>query len=140
LPEGGDRVRASGALRGAMIRTGRIEPFMRSYAKTVRRGAWQFDTEGQGYLFASLPDTKAPGQHQREPVERPKIEPFPMLRLLSVVGNVDVLAAMKGLGETHDEIARRLGLSRPQTTNILNGQFRPSREVVRHVLKLARAA
>jgi transcriptional regulator with XRE-family HTH domain len=47
---------------------------------------------------------------------------------------------MKGLGETHNEIAHRLGLSRPQTTNILNGQFRPSREVVRRVLKLARAA
>ena len=71
---------------------------------------------------------------------RPKIDPAPMLRLFSVVGNVDVLAAMKGLGETHEEIGRRLGLSRPQTTNILNGQFRPSREVVRRVLELARAA
>ena len=39
-------------------------------------------------------------------VPRPKIEPAPMLRLFSVVGNMDVLAAMKGLGETHDEIGR----------------------------------
>ena len=140
LPEGGDRVRASEALREALIRIGRIEPFTRSYAKTARREAWQFDAEGQGYLFASLPDTEAPGQHQREPVERPKIEPAPMLPLLSAVGNVDVLETMNGLGETHERIARRLGLSRPQTTNILNGQFRPSREVVRRVLELARAA
>ena len=102
LPEGGDRVRASEALREALIRIGRIEPFTRSYAKTARREAWQFDAEGQGYLFASLPDTEAPGQHQREPVERPKIEPAPMLPLLSAVGNVDVLETMNGLGETHE--------------------------------------
>ena len=66
--------------------------------------------------------------------------PAPMLRLFAVVGNVDVLETMKGLGETHDKIARRLGISRPQATNILNGQFRPGREVVRRVLELARAA
>jgi transcriptional regulator with XRE-family HTH domain len=63
-----------------------------------------------------------------------------MLRLFAVVGNVDVLETMKSLGETHEEIARRLGISRPQATNILNGQFRPSRDVVRRILELARAA
>jgi transcriptional regulator with XRE-family HTH domain len=73
-------------------------------------------------------------------VERPKVEPAPMLRLFSIIGNVDMLEAMKGLGATHEEIGRRLGLSRPQTTNILNGQFRPSRDVVRRVLELAKAA
>ena len=100
---------------------------------------WAFDAGGQGLLFARLPDTDAP-QPERVPVARPKIEPAPMLRLFAVVGNVDVLEAMRGLGQTHEEIGRRLGLSRPQTTIILNGQFRPSRDVVRRVLELARAA
>ena len=81
---------------------------------------WTFDANGQGVLFDRLPDTDAP-QRERVPVARPKIEPAPMLRLFSVIGNVDVLETMKGLGETHEEIARRLGISRPQATNILNG-------------------
>ena len=140
LPEGGDRVRVSPAVRDALIQAGRIEPYRRKYAKNpASRQAWQFDDGGQGLLFARLPDTDAP-QPERVPVARPKIEPAPMLRLFAVVGNVDVLETMKGLGETHEEIARRLGISRAQTTNILNGQFRPSRDVVRRVLELARAA
>ncbi len=140
LPEGGDRVRASGALREALIRKGWVKPYTRTYAKRIERQAWQFDVEGQGSLFAKLPATEAPNECQREPVERPKIEPAPMLRLFAVVGNIDVLETMKGLGATHEEIGRRLGISRAQTTNILNGQFRPSREVVRRVLELAKAA
>ncbi len=143
---GGDRVRVSDAVREGLERSGRINGWTRTYA--ARRpqplvspavNVWTFDPNGQGVLFDRLPDTGAP-QRERVPMPRPKIEPAPMLRLFSVVGNVDVLAAMKGLGETHDEIGRRLGLSRPQTTNILNGQFRPSRDVVRRVLELARAA
>jgi hypothetical protein len=139
LPEGGDRVRVSPAVRDALLRAERVEPYMRTYAKNpAARQAWQFDDSGQGLLFSGLPDTDAP-QCERGSVSRPKIEPTPMLRLFAVVGNVDVLETMKGLGETHEEIARRLGISRPQATNILNGQFRPSRDVVRRVLELARA-
>jgi hypothetical protein len=89
LPEGGDRVRVSPAVREALIRSGRIEPFTRSYSKTVEHEAWQFDAEGQGVLFDWLPGAEAPDPHQREPVERPKIEPAPMLRLFAVVGNID---------------------------------------------------
>ena len=141
---GGDRVRVSDAVREGLERSGRMERWTRTYAARRPRAVaepttWQFDAEGQGVLFDRLPDTDAP-QRERGPTPRPKIEPAPMLRLFTVVGNVDVLAAMKGLGETHEEIGRRLGLSRPQTTNILNAQFRPSREVVRRVLELARAA
>jgi hypothetical protein len=140
LPEGGDRVRVSPAVRDALLRAERVEPYTRKYAKNpAARQAWQFDTSGQGLLFSRLPDTDAP-QCERGPVSRPKIEPAPMLRLFAVVGNVDVLETMKALGETHEEIARRLGISRPQATNILNGQFRPGRDVVRRVLELARAA
>jgi hypothetical protein len=127
-------------VRDALIRADRIEPYARSYAKNpAERHAWQFDAEGQGVLFDRLPDAGEP-QREREPVPRPKIEPAPLLRLFSIVGNVDVLETMKGLGATHQEIGRRLGLSRAQTTNILNGQFRPSRDVVSRVLELARAA
>jgi hypothetical protein len=140
LPEGGDRVRVSPAVRDALIRAERVEAYTRTYAKNpAARQAWQFDGNGQGLLFSRLPDTDAP-LCESGPLSRPKIEPAPMLRLFAVVGNVDVLETMKGLGETHEEIARRLGISRPQATNILNGQFRPSRDVVRRVLKLARAA
>ena len=140
LPEGGDRVRVSPAVREALIRAERFEPYRRRYAKNpAERQAWQFEADGQGLLFARLLDTEA-SRPERVPVARPKIEPAPMLRLFSVVGNVDVIETMKGLGETHEEIARRLGISGPQATNILNGQFRPSRDVVRRVLELARAA
>jgi Helix-turn-helix len=140
LPEGGDRVRVSPAVRDALIRAERVEPYTRTYAKNpAAHHAWQFDASGQGLLFSRLPETDAP-LCERGPVSRPKSEPAPMLRLFAVVGNVDVLETMKALGETHEEIARRLGISRPQATNILNGQFRPSRDVVRRVLELARAA
>jgi hypothetical protein len=126
LPEGGDRVRVSPAVRDALIRAERFEPYTRTYAKNpAAHHAWQFDAGGQGLLFSRLPDTDAP-LCEHGPVSRPKIEPAPMLRLFAVVGNVDVLETMKALGETHEEIARRLGISRPQATNILNGQFRPS--------------
>lgn len=140
LPEGGDRVRVSPAVRDALIRAERVEPYTRTYAKNpAAHHPWQFDASGQGLLFSRLPDTDAP-LCERGPVSRPKIEPAPMLRLFAVVGNVDVLETMKSLGETHEEIARRLGISRPQATNILNGQFRPGRDVVRRVLELARVA
>ena len=139
---------AEGRRSGSRVagRAGRLDPSRTGravHAHAMRRTAaahhaWQFDAEGQGILFAELARY---GRRSREGgPARPKIEPAPMLRLFAVVGNVDVLETMKGLGETHEEIARRLGISRPQATNILNGQFRPSRDVVRRVLELARAA
>jgi hypothetical protein len=140
LPEGGDRVRVAPAVRDALIRAERVEPYTRTYAKSPPTShAWQFAADGQGVLFDWLPDANT-SQRERVPAPRLKIEPAPMLRLFAVVGNVDVLETMKGLGVTHEEIGRRLGLSRAQTTNILNGQFRPGRQVVRRVLELASKA
>jgi hypothetical protein len=44
------------------------------------------------------------------------------------------------LGPTHAAIAERVGLSRPQITNIINGRFGPGRHLARRVLHLARVA
>lgn len=142
---GGDRVRVSRDLRDALIRIGRVTPWRRTYARRVpppiaaSAVAYTVDAEGQGALFDQLPAMAAP-QRERPPVPRPKVEPAPMLRLFALIPNVDVIAAMKTFGATHQEIADRLGLSRPQVTNILSGQFGASREIVRRVVELARAA
>ncbi len=45
-----------------------------------------------------------------------------------------------GLGATHAAIAAKIGCSRSQITNIINGQFGASRQMVLRVLELARAA
>jgi len=76
----------------------------------------------------------------RAPIPRPKREPPPMLPMLAVVPNIDVIETMRGLGRTDAEIAKQIGISRPQVTNITNGQFGPSRGVVQRLLKLAKAA
>jgi DNA-binding LacI/PurR family transcriptional regulator len=47
---------------------------------------------------------------------------------------------MLRLDSTHAEIGKAVGLSRPQITNVINGQFGVSRRVVRRVLELAKAA
>ena len=61
LPEGGDLVRVSPAVRDALIRAERVEPYTRMYAKNpAAHHAWQFDAGGQGLLFSRLPDTDAP--------------------------------------------------------------------------------
>ena len=42
--------------------------------------------------------------------------------------------------QLQQEIAARVGLSRPQATNIIRGRFGASRSIVRRVLEVARAA
>lgn len=49
----------------------------------------------------------------------------------------DLLA---GLGSTRQAAAERIGLSRPQVTNVIVGRFGVSRPIARRVLELARAA
>ncbi len=98
------------------------------------------NAEGQGMLLGELPDMRAPERPNAPPRHRDKIPPAPMLRLFAVIENVDVIETMRGLGPTHEAIAGRLGISRPQATNILNRQFRPSRAVVKRVLELAKVA
>ncbi|HEY5306075.1 MAG TPA: hypothetical protein VIJ52_05330 [Pseudolabrys sp.] len=106
----------------------------------ARERVYLSNAEGQGMLLGELPDMRAPERPSASPRHRDKIAPAPMLRLFTVVGNVDVIETMRGLGPTHEAIAERLGISRPQATNILNRQFRPSRVVVKRVLELAKAA
>ena len=91
-------------------------------------------------LFDWLPDMHAPERLNAPPRHRDKIAPAPMLRLFAVLGNVDIIEAMRSVGPTHKAIAERIGISRSQATNIINSQFRPSRAVVRRVLEMARAA
>jgi hypothetical protein len=69
-------------------------------------------------------------------MKRDKIPP-PSLQMDYPPTVADLLA---GLGPTHEAIAERVGLSRPQTTNIICGRFGASRPIVRCVLELARAA
>ena len=49
----------------------------------------------------------------------------------------DLLAS---LGPTHEAIAERVGLSRPQVTNVIVGRFGVGRLVARRVLELSQAA
>lgn len=148
---GGDRVRLSEPVEETLIDRGEACPRRRAYAKglpkrelerkpQVEERVYLFDLEGQGNLFDALSASPAPERPRIVPRHRDKIAPVPMLRLFSVVGNVDILETMRGLGPTHEVIAERLGISRPQATNILNGQFRPGRQVVRRVLELSKAA
>ena len=51
-----------------------------------------------------------------------------------------VIELASRLGPTHQAIAEKLGISRAQVSNIINGQFGPSRSVARRVLELSRAA
>jgi hypothetical protein len=78
----------------------------------------------------------APQRLKGTPRKRDKISP-PSLQMDYPPSIADLLA---GLGSTHEAIAERVGLSRPQATNIIRGRFGVSRSVVRRVLELARAA
>jgi hypothetical protein len=83
-----------------------------------------------------LPVLAAPQRLTVPPRKRDKILP-PSLPLAYPPSIADLLA---GLGPTHEAIAERLGLSRPQVTNVIVGRFGIGRPVARRVLELARAA
>ena len=87
-------------------------------------------------LFDAPPALAAPLRAKPAPQKREKIEQ-PTLPLIYGPTIVDLLA---GLGKTHEQIADRVGLSRPQVTNVIVGRFGASRQVARRVLELARAA
>ena len=148
---GGDRVRLPRSIEAALIERGEAFPRRRAYAKGLpkadrtrapqaRERFYLFDAKGQSLLLGELPDMRAPERPSAPPRHRDKIAPAPMLRLFTVIENVDVIEAMRSIGPTHEAIAGRLGISRPQATNILNRQFRPSRAVVKRVLELAKIA
>lgn len=134
---GGDRVRLSRDLEAALLRSGKIEPRRRTYARrslppipeTVRLP----DLNG---LFGLLPDGSVPFR-SRVPVKRHKLVIAAQIPLAFDMPP-DAIDLMMGLGSNHSEISERVGLSRQQTTAILGRQFGASRQVVRRVLELAR--
>ena len=131
----GDRVRLSRELERDMLAAGVIRPFARTYAKRlpkapallaeieIRYRDSLFDAEPL-LLLAPPPKLKAP------PRNRDKIPP-PSLPLAYPPSIADLLA---GLGPTHEAIAERVGLSRPQVTNIIVGRFGVGRPIARRVL------
>jgi hypothetical protein len=93
-----------------------------------------------GLFGSDLPIMSAPPT-QRQRCQRAKIKtrhagqamlPFDMAPT--------VIELASRLGPTHQAIAEKLGISRAQVSNIINGQFGPSRSVAQRVLELARAA
>jgi hypothetical protein len=136
----GDRVRLSRELERDLIVAGAIRPFARTYAKRLpKAAAFLAEIEVQYHvdLFdGSLPAFDAPPKPKATPRRREKIAP-PTLPMLYPPTIADMLA---GLGETHEAVAARVGLSRPQVTNIIVGRFGASRPIARRVLERARAA
>ena len=131
---GGDRVVLSRDLRDALIRSGRVEPYRRTYAKRLPA---ELEVRYRDSLFDEpLPVLAAPQRPKTAPRKRETIEP-PTLPMIYAPTVTDMLA---DLGPTHEAIAERVGLSRAQTTNVICGRFGVSRPVARRVLELALAA
>lgn len=144
LPSGGDRQRLSRDLKADLIAAGRIEDYTRTNArrasKVINADALSrdFDRARHGLFFLEdLPEMpgaqKSKGSNSRTRSKR--LPPSLPLNYPPTVPEV-----MTRLAATHREIGERLGLSRPQTTNIIQGRFGVSRNVARRVLELARAA
>lgn len=93
-------------------------------ASVAKAPSWQFDASGQFMLF-------------REPAEI-ELKGFWAGKLPASVAN-DVLARQKGLGLTQGELARRVGISRPQLANALAGRFGLSRQPVARLQALLAA-
>jgi len=137
----GDRVRLSRELEIDMLAAGVIRPFARTYARRLPKAAKlvaEIEVRFRDSLFEGEPLTAlaAPQRPKAPSRKRQRIEP-PSLQMDYAPTVADLLV---GLGPTHEAIAERVGLSRPQTTNIICGRFGASRPIVRRVLELARAA
>jgi hypothetical protein len=134
---GGDRVRLSRDLEEVLTRSGKIDRYRRTYAIVTRPTQETIVIVPIDLLFSELPVLAIePGP--RDPYKRPLLAARygdqPDLPLEMPPDIIDLAAS---LGGTHREIAEKLGLSRPQVSNILCGRFRPSRRVVARVLALA---
>jgi hypothetical protein len=149
---GGDRVRLSKALKDQLLEEGLTRPYRQHYAarslpkirKTPNAASGispsPFTTPDPNGLFGSLPDEASPPRDwMRTSSRRPKLA-IPGQYALELEDRPSVIDLMLRLGSTHAEIGKAVGLSRPQTTNVINGQFGASRRVVRRVLELATAA
>jgi len=145
LPDGGDRQHLSRALEDELLRAGLIERWhktnARRAAKLVNVEAINRDIERArvGLFFVDdLPEAKAPQKAKpahRTSRKRDKIAP-PSLPLPYAPTVAELLA---GLGPTHEAIGERVGLSRPQVSNVIQGRFGVSRPIARRVLELSRA-
>lgn len=154
---GGDRLKLSGDLRSALVAANIVQPYRRTYAaRSLARppladfsnshlatsppaSAFQFHPEG---MFGPLRDQCVPERASRSrPRRRLKydVRHKGQAEFELNVENV-VRLALYRIGGTHEAYAHRLGISRPQATNILNGQFGASRAVARRALELMRAA
>ena len=138
---GGNRVILSRDLRDALVRGGKIEPYRRTYAKRLPKAPAlraAIEVRYRDSLFDAEPLTllAAPLRPKAPPMKRDKIPP-PSLPLAYPPSIADLLA---GLGPTHQAAGERVGLSRPQATNIIRGRFGVSRSVMRRVLELAKVA
>ncbi len=138
---GGDRVVLSSDLRDALVCSGKIEPYRRTYAKRLLKAPAllaELEVIYRNSLFDDdpLPVLAAPPRPQSAPRKREKIAP-PSLQMDYPPTIADLLV---GLGPTHEAIAERVGLSRPQVTNVIVGRFGVGRPIARRVLELARAA
>ncbi len=136
---GGNRVIPSDDLRAALERRGVIEPYSRNYAKRFPKAPAflaELEVRYRDSLFDALPVLAAPPRPKLKPVKRHKIEPVSLP--MNYAPFIPEMLAR--LGPTHEAAGERVGVSRPQTTNIINGQFGASRRVARLVLERARAA
>jgi hypothetical protein len=135
---GGDRVRLSKALEAELLDRG-VKPWRHTYA--ARSLPKPIPTPTVVYresLFDDLPAASPPTREERVDVRRyrPPLSP-PTLPLTMPPTIAELLT---GLGPTHVAIAKRVGLSRPQITNVINGRFGPGRHLARRTLELTRAA
>ncbi len=129
---GGDRVVLSSDLRDALVRSGKVEPYRRTYAKRLLKApAVLAELEDRYRDSEPAPLLAAPRRPKVQPRKRAKTSPaYPPTV-------ADLLA---GLGATYEAIAERVGLSKSQATNVICGRFGVSRPVARRVLELAQAA
>ncbi len=137
---GGDRVILSSDLRDALVRSGKVEPYRRTYAKRLPKAQAllaELEVRYRDSLFdESLPALATPERPKGPIRKRERIEP-PSLPMEYPPSIADMFPR---LGPTHQAIAERVGLSRSQVTNIIVGRFGVSRPIVRRVLELATAA
>ena len=130
-----------------LVRSGKVEPYRRTYAKRLPKAPAllaELEVLYRTSLFDDepLPVLAAPEQPKAPPRKREKFKPPrqprakippPSLPLAYPPTIADLLA---GLGPTHEAIAERVGLSKPQVTNIICGRFGVSRPIARRVLEL----
>ena len=146
---GGDRDYLSRALKDEMQARGRWKDYKRTYAPRILNAPKKpleahsealtvFSMSECPPLFDNLPEaTGRRGKGVSTPNPRLKINHGAQLPLNFAP---DIRSLLRLVGTTDQEIAQKIGASRPQITNIRNGQFGASKNLVRKVLELVKAA